>query len=1065
VRRSFFCIALLAMLVPAARAADDAFRVLPNLSDPYDVTAVAISPDNRLVASIGNTLRVWDYERGRLVAIIDVENDPGDAVLFSNDSRYLIYGTNRGQIEVYDLEAEELVLSFTAHEQNVQSLDLNSTGEILLSTGALDKPKFWRLETGEFLAELDVQDSGPATFLAKDLQVALKTGDGKVAIYSTETGVKLRQIPVGEDAYTSFALSPDETKILVKNYGKLSVWDFQSGAKLRDLKAPDDIIGEGVAWLPDSRRAVTSGYRQDGEDVVSAIVWDAETGERLLERRTLAGAFQGFVIGPKGETALSGSESGPSLFEWPLLTSGPGRVFGALTPDVKDATFVDRQKIVVAAGSDKRLRIWGDDGQLRHVTELGLIPQAVAATPDETAVAVAGFGEAHVAELVDLQSLMVVQRYGTSGSAALAGAVDLTFSPDGEILYCGLTDGTVRAWRVRDGTEVAVFGTSTAQDSDVRVNAIAIAPGGDLLAVATARIVGSDRDAIELWDIASKTRVRTLEAPIGGADDLAFDAEGKRLVGASGWREVRIWNVETGNLEKVIEGLPGNPLSVAMPQTGKHLFIGTTRGDIRKVSRTTGRVLEELDGHTAAIEGLALNGDGSRLLSASRDGTVRLWDTADGRELVTMTAGSEGWLSLTPQGFFTASGNGGQLLSVVNEWRPYAVEQFGKALFRPDLVAEWIAGDPKRTVQRAADRLDLGQILESGTAPDIRVLTSRQSDGTVEIAVALKDTGGGIGELEWRVNGIAQSARGAVALEGAPHVAADEVPVMRRFELLPGSNRISVAAYTANNLLASERVQLVFENGATGEIRAGRLFVLAIGIDDYADTALSLRFAAADASAFADSLKAAAGSIFDDIVVKTLLNADATERRIGDVFAELEREMDVNDKFVLFVAGHGYTLDGTYYFVPQDFGTAVAAISQQRWQSWIDAIPAQASILIYDTCESGTLVGTTRDPSGSESAAFERLNYTTGRSIISAATGAQAAAEGYRDHGLLTWVLLDALVSGDRNGDGLIDVSELGSHAEEQVPVLSASTFGTRQQPRKLITADFPIARRQPAKP
>lgn len=657
-RHASFCfgvVFIVALLVTAARATEGRFRVLPNLSDPYDLAAIAVSPDKRLVASIGNTLRVWDYERARLVAIIDVEDDPGDAVLFSHDSRYLIYGTSRGQIEVYELETQELVLSFPAHESSVESLELDSTGAILLSSGALDKPTFWRLETGEFLADLDSEDSWPATFLDNDRQVALKTGDGQIAIHSTETGEKLGQISFGETASIStFAVSPDETRVLVYDAGKVSVWDLRTGKKLRDLEAPDNIIDEALAWLPDGRRAVTSGYRKGG-DLASAIVWDTETGERLQEPVSPAGAFEGFVIGPEGMTVLSGSEFGPTLFEWPLLNDGPGRIFGVRPASVAAAAFVERQDFVVAASTDRRLRLWGHDGQLRHVIELGLTPHAVAVVPGGKAVAVGGFGEDDVAVLVDLKSRAIVKRYG---KASLLGALDLAFSPDGEILYAGLNDGTVRAWRVRDATELAVFGLPN-QGIDKSVDAMAIAPSGEVLAVATTKSLSSGRPTIELWNTATGTLIRTLETPIGGADDLVFDSEGKRLLGASGWREVRIWNVETGNLERVIEDVPGNPSAVALQQTGRHLFVGSSSGNIGKFSRPTGRVLAELDGHAAAIDSLSLSADGSRLLSASRDGTVRLWDTNDGRELVNMTAGMEGWLSLIPQGFFTAAGNGG----------------------------------------------------------------------------------------------------------------------------------------------------------------------------------------------------------------------------------------------------------------------------------------------------------------------------------------------------------------------------------------------------------------------
>jgi uncharacterized caspase-like protein len=236
-------------------------------------------------------------------------------------------------------------------------------------------------------------------------------------------------------------------------------------------------------------------------------------------------------------------------------------------------------------------------------------------------------------------------------------------------------------------------------------------------------------------------------------------------------------------------------------------------------------------------------------------------------------------------------------------------------------------------------------------------------------------------------------------------------------------------------------------------------------VDDYANQSMTLRFAKGDSQAIAQTLNDVSTGVFDGIITRNMADEQVTEAGLTAAFEELARDIEPDDKFLLFVAGHGYTLDGTYYFVPQDFGTEqegsiVRGIAQDKWQAWVDGIEAQASVMIFDTCESGTLVGTTRGDSDADAVAFNRLNYATGRSIISASTGTEAAAEGYRNHGLLTWVLLDALAKGDRNGDGLIDVGELANYAEENVPVISMSSFGVRQQPRKMIVADFPLARK-----
>jgi uncharacterized caspase-like protein len=41
-------------------------------------------------------------------------------------------------------------------------------------------------------------------------------------------------------------------------------------------------------------------------------------------------------------------------------------------------------------------------------------------------------------------------------------------------------------------------------------------------------------------------------------------------------------------------------------------------------------------------------------------------------------------------------------------------------------------------------------------------------------------------------------------------------------------------------------------------------------------------------------------------------------------------------------------------------------------------------------------------------------------------------------HGIFTWTLLDALRKGDRNGNGLIELSEIVARVRAKVPALAA---------------------------
>jgi hypothetical protein len=197
-----------------------------------------------------------------------------------------------------------------------------------------------------------------------------------------------------------------------------------------------------------------------------------------------------------------------------------------------------------------------------------------------------------------------------------------------------------------------------------------------------------------------------------------------------------------------------------------------------------------------------------------------------------------------------------------------------------------------------------------------------------------------------------------------------------------------------------------------------------------------------------------------------VLDADATIDKLDTVFGEMAKKVEPRDVFVFFLAGHGKTMDGRYYFLPRDFryedsdSIIKKGVDQDRFQAWFARIPARKSILLYDTCESGSLTGERLTMRGIEQVtALEKMTRAMGRTVLSASTEVTPALEGYKGHGVFTYALLEGLGAADADSNGLIEVTELASYIDQRVPDLSFQAFKWRQVPQmKIMGSNFPLA-------
>ncbi len=212
--------------------------------------------------------------------------------------------------------------------------------------------------------------------------------------------------------------------------------------------------------------------------------------------------------------------------------------------------------------------VWGQPPELR--ARLGWRHASdVAWSPDSRTVAVATEMDL---QLIDAKAGALAGYLSTQQAMAT-----VAFSPQGETVVAGSTDGSLWIWRPASSAAAqTLIGHGEAITS--------VDFSRDGLVVASASVDGS----VTPWEVNPWREILSLQAHDGGANSVAFGPEGTTLASGGDDRTVRLWDVATG------------------------------------------RELAALTGHEAGVTSVAFRPGSPQVASGSADTTVKIWDIATG---------------------------------------------------------------------------------------------------------------------------------------------------------------------------------------------------------------------------------------------------------------------------------------------------------------------------------------------------------------------------------------------------------------------------------------------------
>ncbi len=482
-------------------------------------------------------------------------------------------------------------------------------------------------KTGEVLQTLDTSAtfSSDIDFSPDGERVVTADSNGDAIVWSVDDGSRITRIHVTNSSVQSASFSPDGSMIAAgAQSGYAAVFDATGG----DGRVLDGLSGRvnSVEFSPDSRSVLTASSNafDGGDKGDGARLWNATDGSPLRTMGSGGPAADAEFSEDGAGIAVAGNDGSASIFQ-----AATGRRLGPPLQEIDSGAFITR--VAFARGGDQ--------------------------------VITAGAGGGVTAW--DLVSREPVERYEGHNGYVL----DVSVDPSGKRLATAGTDGSARVWdlgiSLANATSSAIANPQFDSTGDTilftdGVTRIIDSNTGELVKEFTRDTAvfdaaySPDRSGIALAE--SDGRATIVDAETGKERGPSFDqgdregvsivrwsGDGRRLITTGYNTGGKVWNVADGELvgELGVEIEDGSFFAVDLNRDGTEAVVtdGANEATIRRVADDS--TVTTLEGHTGLIQTLEFDSTGQRVLSASDDGTARIWDAATGEQLLSLSNGGD----------------------------------------------------------------------------------------------------------------------------------------------------------------------------------------------------------------------------------------------------------------------------------------------------------------------------------------------------------------------------------------------------------------------------------------